>query len=54
MMGRCQGGYCQMRVAEMLEKEYGIKDTDLEYNRAGSHLFFWQTRDPRTTGKGQD
>ena len=47
MMGRCQGGYCQMRVAKMLEEAYGLSDTELEYNRAGSHLFFGETRDPR-------
>lgn len=45
MMGRCQGGYCQMRVARMLEQEYGLKETELEYNRADSHLFFGKTRE---------
>lgn len=44
MMGRCQGGYCQMRIAELLEKEYGLKDTELEYNRQGSRLFFGTVR----------
>ncbi len=44
MMGRCQGGYCQMRIAELLEKEYGIRDTELEYNRQGSQLFFGSVR----------
>lgn len=50
MMGRCQGGYCQMRVAQMLEQECGIRDTELEYNRAGSHLFFGETREPAGFG----
>ena len=39
MMGRCQGGYCQMRVAEMIEKELGIPKTELQYARKGSYLF---------------
>lgn len=47
MMGRCQGGYCQMRVAKMLEEAYHLGDTQLEYNRAGSPLFFGETRDPK-------
>jgi len=45
MMGRCQGGYCQMRVAKLLEEELALKDTDLLYNRKGSWLFTGGCRD---------
>lgn len=37
MMGRCQGGYCQMRMAEMLAQN--TKLTDILYARQGSNLF---------------
>jgi Predicted dehydrogenase len=44
MMGRCQGGYCQMRVARMIEEELGKKETELLYARAGSELFTGKLR----------
>ncbi len=39
MMGRCQGGYCQMRIAEMIEEELREKAEDVRYARQGSWLF---------------
>lgn len=39
MMGRCQGGYCQMRIAELLKEEKGLKETDILYARRESNLF---------------
>ncbi len=39
MMGRCQGGYCQMRIEKMIEDELGVKDTDVRYARKNSWLF---------------
>ena len=45
MMGRCQGGYCQMRIAQMLEEECGLKETELQYNRIGSPLFYGKLRE---------
>ena len=45
MMGRCQGGYCQMRIAQMLQDELGINDTDLLYSNEGSNLFFGKVRE---------
>lgn len=45
MMGRCQGGYCQMRIAKMLEDELHIKSTDLLYEWKGSNLFVGSTRE---------
>lgn len=39
MMGRCQGGYCQTRVTEMILQEKKKAREDLLYNRKGSNLF---------------
>lgn len=44
MMGRCQGGYCQMRIARLLEEEAHLKDTELTYERPGSWLFTGKVR----------
>ncbi len=44
MMGRCQGGYCQMRVADMLEEEHQMKETEILYHRGGSHVFTGKVR----------
>ena len=44
MMGRCQGGYCQMRVTRMIEEELGIRPEDVTYNRKGAHPFFGTVR----------
>lgn len=45
MMGRCQGGYCQMRIAQMIEEELGKKETDVRYARQGSRMFFGKVRE---------
>ena len=45
MMGRCQGGYCQMRIAQMIEEELGMKVTDLRYAGRNSQLFFGRVRE---------
>ncbi len=39
MMGRCQGGYCQTRMAEMIVTEKEKAVTDVIYAREGSNLF---------------
>lgn len=39
MMGRCQGGYCQTRITQMLLEEQGIQPEELTYERRGSYLF---------------
>lgn len=44
MMGRCQGGYCQTRIAEILMEEKGIKPEDLTYERRGSYIFTGEVR----------
>ena len=45
MMGRCQGGYCQMRIAQLLEQELGLKETEILYARQGSQLFAGKVRE---------
>ena len=44
MMGRCQGGYCQMRLARMLEEELGKGETEILYAREGSQMFYGKVR----------
>lgn len=44
MMGRCQGGYCQMRLEQMIEEELGKKETEIVYARQGSQLLFGKVR----------
>lgn len=45
MMGRCQGGYCQMRLEQMLEEELGKKETEILYARQGSQVLFGKVRE---------
>lgn len=44
MMGRCQGGYCRMRLAQLLEQELGLKPEEIVYERKGSNPFIGQMR----------
>lgn len=37
--GRCQGGYCLTRIAQMLEQEYGIEPEHITQRGEGSELF---------------
>lgn len=45
MMGRCQGGYCQMRIAKMIEEELGVQPQDVRCGREGSWLFAGRVRE---------
>ena len=45
MMGRCQGGYCQMRVAQIIQEELDKKVTDILYARNGSNMFTGKVRE---------
>lgn len=45
MMGRCQGGYCQPKITELLMEEKGIRPEDLTYERRGSYLFTGEVRE---------
>lgn len=44
MMGRCQGGYCQTRIAEIIQEECQKEVTDVLYARQGSNLFTGKVR----------
>jgi len=44
MMGRCQGGYCEMRVARMIEEELEKEASDILYARQGSYIFTGKLR----------
>jgi len=45
MMGRCQGGYCQMRVAQIIQEELEKKVTEVLYARNGSNMFTGKVRE---------
>ena len=45
MMGRCQGGYCQTRVTEMIMQETGCSREEVTYSRDGSWMFTGKVRD---------
>ena len=45
MMGRCQGGYCQMRIVSMIAEELNIPLEAVQYGRQGSYLFVGRVRD---------
>ncbi len=36
MMGGCQGGFCQMKIEQMIEQELGCNPQDVCYSRKGS------------------
>ena len=44
MMGRCQGGYCQTRISELLMQEKNIPANELTYERRGSYIFTQEVR----------
>ena len=37
--GRCQGGYCLPRIAQLLTEDYGLAPEDVTYRGDGSNLF---------------
>ncbi len=45
MMGRCQGGYCQMRITQMLEEEFSLAETQVRYARPDSQMFYGKVRE---------
>ncbi len=45
MMGRCQGGYCQMRLEQMIEEELEKKETEVLYGRQGSWVLSGKVRE---------
>ena len=45
MMGRCQGGYCQTRIAGMIMEEKGLEPEEIIASGKGSNLFVGRLRD---------
>ncbi|MBQ0001742.1 MAG: NAD(P)/FAD-dependent oxidoreductase [Clostridiales bacterium] len=45
MMGRCQGGYCQMRIEQLIEKECGLKAEEIKYNKSDSWILTGKVRE---------
>lgn len=45
MMGRCQGGYCQTRVTELIQEVKGKQREEILYNREGSYMFSGKVRE---------
>ena len=43
-MGRCQGGFCQPKVLEILARELGKEWTEIHLKDAGSQILFEETR----------
>jgi len=39
MMGRCQGGYCQMRIAQLIEEEKEKEPEDIRYGKSDGYMF---------------
>ncbi len=53
-MGRCQGGYCETRITEMIEQELGIRPTDVRFNHAGSYMFTGPVRGAQAPGEAAE
>ena len=43
-MGRCQGGYCETRITEMLEQELGMEPETVRYSKKDSYMFTGKVR----------
>jgi glycerol-3-phosphate dehydrogenase len=44
-MGRCQGGYCETRIAQIIQEENNKGEKDVIYSRIGSYMFKGKVRD---------
>lgn len=44
MMGRCQGGYCEARITELLMEEKQKKEEEILYARQGANMFVGKVR----------
>jgi len=45
MMGRCQGGYCETRISEILMQEKDKPENEVIYARQGGKMFVGKVRD---------
>ncbi len=44
MMGRCQGGYCEGRIVELIKEIKNKKEEDILYSKKGSQMFIGKVR----------
>jgi glycerol-3-phosphate dehydrogenase len=44
-MGRCQGGYCETRIAQIIQEEKDKQKEQVTYSRVGSYMFEGKVRD---------
>lgn len=44
MMGRCQGGYCQIRIEQMIESELNLAPEEVVYCKPGSYVLEGKNR----------
>jgi glycerol-3-phosphate dehydrogenase len=44
-MGRCQGGYCETRIAQIIQEERNVSRMDVIYSKSGSYMFDGKVRD---------
>ncbi len=44
-MGRCQGGYCEARITQLIEEELAKKETEVLYQRKESFMFTGKVRE---------
>lgn len=44
MMGRCQGGYCQMRITKLIQEEKNKNVDEVVYSRQSSQMFTGKVR----------
>lgn len=43
-MGRCQGGYCETRITDLIQEELGIAPEEVRFSKKGSQMFFGRVR----------
>jgi glycerol-3-phosphate dehydrogenase len=53
-MGRCQGGFCQPRVLEILARELGLDWVEVNLNRNGTNVLKHDSRRLKQNGKGDE
>ena len=47
MMGTCQGGFCQMKIEQLIEEELGIPAKDVRYSRPDSWVLTGNMREEK-------
>ena len=45
MMGRCQSGFCHMKIEHLIERECGTRAEDVRYMRPGSWVLAGKMRE---------